>query len=184
MTLPLLLSVIGEPGVGKSTTVRWMWKSLGVTDSVEYSPRPAVTIMQRLDREGHLVGVELGRDRAGFPGSDSLSMAALPACADYLPELATELVVAEGDRLASPRFYAAAHRAGRRVLVVWLKSPTAAAERRAGRGSVQAESWLAGRRTKVLRLAADSGAVVLGADQPPPYLGAALANMARSVLNA
>jgi hypothetical protein len=180
----LLLSVIGEPGVGKSTAINSMWKALGVTQQWEHQAGRGLFYVERFDPHAELIGVELGRDRSEFPGSDGLSMSVLPAACDWItgPGSELRLVVAEGDRLASPRMYAAARSTDRKVLVIWLNGPVAAAVRRAARGTAQNDRWVRGRQTKVRRVARSQDAVELPADRQPMRLGLDIAMMVTAVL--
>jgi hypothetical protein len=176
----VLLSVIGEPGVGKTTAVTHLWRALGIRAS-EAMAGPVPHVL-RYGPGDALIGVEVGRDRADFGGTDALSFSILPRACDWIAAERAALVVAEGDRLAQARFYAAARAAGRRVLVVRLVAgPGVAAARRGARGSAQAPSWVAGRQRRVERLAVAQGAVDLCADADAPYLGAALAGMVTSL---
>jgi hypothetical protein len=177
----LLLSVIGEPGVGKSTAVGCFWRALGTARSVQYSG-PRLPTVARLDAHNAELGVEVGVDRSEFPGTDGLSMSILPTACEWIADYPARLVVAEGDRLASARFYAAARSTGRKVLVVWLKDPVAAAQRRAARGSRQDEQWIKTRQTKVRRLALSQGAIEMPAERAPMRLGLDLALMVEAIM--
>ncbi len=139
-----LLYLLGVPGVGKSTLMARL---------VQGKRRRV-----RLDPFAHTVYedglVQLGRERADFSGTDSLSMSVMPKAIAALEAGAWPRIVAEGDRLASAKYFQAAEDAGYSLVVVLLEAPEeVCAERRAERGSAQDPSWMAGRRTKVARLA-------------------------------
>ena len=174
--MSVLLSVIGEPGVGKTTAITAFWLALGIEDSLTIEvPLPHQV---RLGPGGTVLGVELGRDRKDFAGTDALSMSVLPTACEWLATADAELVVAEGDRLAQQRFYSTAREAGRRVLVVRLVAPAHVVEsRRQQRPGAQHPTWVAGRRTRSARLAEHQGALSLDATMLPARLGVMLAGM-------
>lgn len=178
----LLLSVIGEPGVGKSTAVRLMWAALGVERSE--LGHDGVPHMLRFDGSDRLIGAEVGLDRHPFGGTDALSMSVMPQALEWIQrQRDVPLIVAEGDRLASPRFYGASRRANRQVLIVWINGPTQAAARRIIRHPTQQnDSWVKGRQTKVERLARAQGAIELPAERTPTRLGYDLAQMTMATL--
>lgn len=140
-----LLYLIGEPGVGKSSIMRELLPS---GPRAEFDRPLAHTVYA----DGSL---HLGNPRpsnAAHPGTDTLSMGALPVACRWLPGFDPQVrIYGEGDRLANVRLWSAMRRAGHDVRVVLLEGP--AAERRAGRGSNQDPRWLAGRATRVRNLA-------------------------------
>lgn len=139
-----LIYVIGEPGSGKSTLVRDALADL-VSDPV---PRPFAHVDYRLN--GETLITQLGAIEGDFPGTDRLSMGVLPIAIDYVNGSSTPVILAEGDRLATMKFFGALTRP---TTLVWAHCPrSVAAERRASRGSSQSESWITGRRTKTTRL--------------------------------
>ncbi|MGH9094479.1 MAG: P-loop-containing protein [Acidimicrobiales bacterium] len=122
--------------------------------------------------------VELGVRRATFAGTDALGMSVQPKVIGWLstPVAARNLtlVVGEGDRLANDRFFQAMTDAGWELHVLVLAATlSAAAERRAARGSTQNEAWVRGRITKTVRLAQRWGAHRVE-DGPPAAVAAAL----------
>lgn len=147
-----LVYLIGEPGVGKSTLMEALTE--GLVD-VEVSPAPVPhTMFYGPYRDQHEPwAIEIGRRRADFSGTDALSMSIAPKAREWIATVPHPLVLAEGDRLASPSFWLAAEEGGYRVDVVLLDAdPEVAAARRAERGSDQGGSWLKGRLTKVRNL--------------------------------
>jgi hypothetical protein len=113
-------------------------------------------------RTYRIVGVELGRRRAGFPGTDTLPMNVCPAACRYVAGRAldeTPLLLGEGARLGNRRFLTAAVNSGWKVHLVHIfgAAPVVAAWR-AARGSNQSAAWVKGMTTQAARLAS----------QPPP----------------
>lgn len=156
MTPLHLLYIIGEPGVGKSTTMQALTAGLARV----YVAAPLHH--EFLTQQGNpaTIAVELGRTREGFPGTDTLALNANPKAIDFVSWRPAPIVLAEGDRLANMAFLEGARQAGYRVHVAWLTAGAAVpAARRAERGSNQNEAWLRGRQTKVRNLAATAARV-------------------------
>lgn len=139
-----MIYMIGVPGVGKTTA---MVAALGPGDPKQDGAVPYVV---------HGDWLQIGKERAGFGGTDALAMDAQPKVIEWLRTKKPERVIAEGDRLANAKFFQAVQDLGYDLLVVYLHAPRdVVAQRRQGRGSNQNETWLAGRETKVRRLAED-----------------------------
>lgn len=152
-----LTYLIGQPGSGKSTLMR---AATGPGRALRVDRLPIV------DHEPERVS-ELGRVRDTFSGTDALGMAVLPVAVKTLPVLAAmgRDVIAEGDRLATPKFWTAAEGQGWTVTVVLLDTPDAeCARRRAARGSSQSEAWVRGRVTKTENLRPRADVVLDGAE--------------------
>lgn len=147
-----LLYLIGEPGVGKSTTMQTLTAGLERV----YAGTPLHHEILRQPGEVATIAMELGRTREGYPGTDTLALNANPKAINFVSWRPAPIMLAEGDRLANMAFLEAAQQAGYRVHVAHLTAadPAVPAARRAGRGSQQNESWLKGRQTKVTNLAA------------------------------
>jgi hypothetical protein len=157
-----LVYLIGEPGSGKTTLMaelvgRLEWKQ-------EAEPIPHIWY-------GDGVACQIGVRREGFAGTDGLSMSIQPKAVAWILNRPATLVLAEGDRLANDGFFKAAKRAGYALWLVYLNlPPELAVERRAARGSTQNATWLAGRVTKVKRLAERWYHLTLPAEEPPEAL--------------
>lgn len=148
--MPDLTYVIGEPGVGKSTLVQAALEGLW---------------WHRVDKPfAHMIYkekvVQLGRNKNGFNGTDALSMSVQPKVLDWLKLEPYDLVIAEGDRLATGSFFTRViHETSYDLTIVLLKAPADLVERRRTYRArylgvkPQDESWVAGRRTKVKHLA-------------------------------
>lgn len=158
-----LLYLIGQPGSGKSTLFRTALA--GATFTEERQP------FLHLDFGG---GIELGGRREQFSGTDMLAMNVQPKVIQWLNQTPARAIIAEGDRLANDSFFRAVVSAGWQLRVVLLDCPDAvAAARRAARGSNQNPSWVAGRASKVRRLAVEwvmRSADRLDATRPPAEL--------------
>lgn len=173
-----LLYVIGEPGIGKSTAVAGL-----LAPYAEWEVSKPIAHRLFTDDRARLVAIALGKSRAGFPGTDTLPMNVMPRACEWIGATSPhDLVIGEGDRLASPKFWTAAERAGHRVgLVALTASPEVASERRARRGSVQQDAWLTGRMTRVRNTIRDHGPEVIDADRAPEEIVADLARLARNL---
>lgn len=143
------LYVIGEPGTGKSTLVEQL------TAGYEAQERDVPFAHRWHPGTFPEAVVELGARRDQFGGTDALAMNVQPRVEQYLATTEHNLVLAEGDRLANPKFFDAAIEAGWKLLIARLYvKPRTALARRQARGSRQDASWVKSRATKVERLAA------------------------------
>jgi len=142
--------VIGLPGSGKTTMVE---------RAVDLLAEHPVVIIDR----GTVPHVRLdywlwhiGRPRADFGGTDTLSMSIQPRAIRWLDEIRHEcdVLVGEGDRLANAAFFAACPE----LTIVHLDVPLELARFRANvradqmKRPRQNESWWKGRATKVANL--------------------------------
>lgn len=147
-----LVYLIGPPAAGKSTLMQMLTGGCDRAPSLTPFPHDIL-----IDPATALpVGAEMGRRRAGFPGTDTLAMNVSPIVCRWLAEGGGPgLLLGEGDRLAHLAVFTAATQGGRRVVLGHVSAPQRVLDARcAGRGSSQAESWRAGRATKVDRLTA------------------------------
>lgn len=145
-----LIAIIGAPGTGKSTLMkewmsRWEW---------EY------------DRDGlvdHYVSgdlIVLGKYEDGevFGGTDKLSMSVAPEVVEFLDKHQESIVLFEGDRLTSKKFFNTVLEKGWNLRIVALDVPKEERERRyAERGSNQDPTWLQGRISKVENIVEEFG---------------------------
>lgn len=156
-----LLYLIGIPGSGKSSIMRALL-SQGHYTRWQQASEPCPHIIHQHPAEGlgsetgggwpHIL-VELGVQRSSFPGTDGLRMDIMPEALKFLEVNPHPVVVAEGDRLSSVKFFKAARDNGYEVHIIWIDMPEEiAAARRELRGSHQHPSWVKGRVTKVHRL--------------------------------
>lgn len=153
-----IIGVGGLPATGKSSLVLSAVRQLGgwgvfrplVIGAVRGYVAPVHQLL--------LLGVY---DSRGFPGTDRLSMNVQEPTIDLIEGLVgnrgmnVQRVLFEGDRLFSHSFVqriSANPRIGMRMFVLAADDAVAAA-RRTQRFSVQSGSWIAGRQTKLTRLA-------------------------------
>lgn len=177
-----LIYMIGAPGIGKSTLMRELTKNC---DRYEVPGKPAY---DALLKEGKIAGVELGRRRENFSGTDALPMDAHPRALEWIGQAPFPLVLAEGQRLGTLAFFRAAHESGYNVHVLALDSPPeVSARRRAQRGSSQSESWVKGATTRaahLLQKALSSGlfdVAILDAENSPQRLAEDARTLVRSL---
>jgi hypothetical protein len=147
---PTAVYVVGAPGVGKTTL---MHRLLAGTERGE--PEPVGHNGMRVEplrRGGSLVGVHVGVSRPDFGGTDALGMAVAPDAVRWLDDpdapYARERVWGEGARLGIPAFLRALAGRGPTTVVLLTLPPDVLAERHAGRGSAQDETWRKGAATR------------------------------------
>jgi predicted nucleotide kinase in modified base biosynthesis len=150
-----LVYVSGAPATGKSTLMASL--TAGCQREAEakpfahdwlYDPRERGSLLTRL-------GVEVGRRRDSFSGTDALGMSVSPVACRWIAGRPAHLVLAEGDRLANRAFLTAAAEAGYAVHFVHLHADAHLLDARcAARGSKQSPAWRKGRTTKSANLAA------------------------------
>jgi hypothetical protein len=144
----VVLWIVGEPGVGKTTLARQF-----VEPDSYLVPRPKLTVGARVVAAGHYVG-------GSFDGADNVPIGQIP---ELLPFWEREgfrdshrVTLFDGDKFssqASIKFFTQRWVHLVHLVCALLIGPELAAERRRARGSSQAESWIAGRRTKSRRFA-------------------------------
>jgi hypothetical protein len=155
-----LLYLTGPPASGKSSLMA------ALTTGCHRAPRaepgkPEIPYDVLVDPlTGGALGLELGRRREGFPGTDTMAMNVAPAVCRWLAtSLPGPLIFGEGDRLGYPGFLDAASAAGYEVTLVHVTAAQGELDARAEyRGSKQNAQWARGRATKAANLAAHATA--------------------------
>lgn len=156
-TRPLMLYLVGRPGAGKSTLMAALTAGLPFVERKQP--------VAHLDYGGRVV--QLGRNREGFPGTDTLGMASIVTVQSWVSSNERPMVLlGEGDRLATPKFFDHCRAAGYETTVVGVVSPNdTVQQRRAARTDWHPnEAWLRGRDTKAAKLCAAADLVVPGDD--------------------
>jgi hypothetical protein len=145
--MTILGYLIGAPGAGKTTTFhKALPPPLGDGEA-----QPGVIFYG-------LTGIAACTIGPHRRGTDALPMNVITTAVEALRPLreADMTIYGEGDRLANMRFFQTALTHGFDLRVAWLDTrESVAAARRVDRGTNQNASWVRGRRTKVLRLAAN-----------------------------
>ena len=156
-TRPLMLYLVGQPGAGKSTLMAALTAGMPFVER-----KHPVAHLDYGDRV-----VQLGRHRSEFPGTDTLGMAAITPVTGWVRSNERPMVLlGEGDRLATPRFFDAGRAAGYEATVVGVAvdTMTIGARRNARTDWHPNEAWLRGRDTKSRKLCAAADLVVPGDD--------------------
>lgn len=162
--------LLGDPGVGKSTAMRWIRFHLGVQARQVDKPFAHQLWM----KDGVVEAVEFGAIRPPFPGTDTLSMSVIEKAIPYTEALAMKRVPiwAEGDRLANNRFFEAVRAAGYTLQLFYLTAPAEiVADRRETRAKthglkIQDGVWVQSRSTKARALAEAWHATVIPTYHP------------------
>lgn len=163
--------LIGAPGAGKTTTMKWIRFHMGVV------PRPVLQPFAHTlwMKDGDVKATELGANRGPFSGTDALSMSVIEKAVpfiDFLGRVGRTPVFAEGDRLSNVRFFEAIRAAGYTLKLFYLEAPEELlAERRRQRQALygakaQDPTWVIGRASKARALAQAWGATVIPTYHP------------------
>lgn len=148
-----LVYLVGPPGVGKSSVMAALTqhcervpRSGPLAHDILYRPQP-------VPESARVVGVELGRRRAAYSGTDALGMAVQPHAVEWIGRATCPLVLGEGARLGNVGFLSAARLAGYALYLVHLSADgRTLADRRLQRGSHQSPVWIRGAETRARRI--------------------------------
>jgi hypothetical protein len=136
----LILWIVGEPGIGKTTVARTLLQSYGPRGHEYQSPK--WTCFGNVAGAGHWRGTK-------FDGADTLPISdiklALPFFVNVIP---AEIAILDGDKLASQGAVQFATEVDCKLMCFHLIGSETALRRRLARGTHQQEHWVAGRRTK------------------------------------
>lgn len=155
-----LLYIVGEPGAGKSTLMREIYKGWGyqmVAKPFLYTEFANGVIM-------------LGGIRDGYPGTDMLGLDASPRVVEWLQEYHPPLVMGEGARLGTAKFLISAQSLGYDIHLVRMVSAGEARARRNARPDPQRASFVKGQVTKSADVAAEFHALDISPTMPPEFL--------------
>jgi len=137
-----IIGIIGAPGTGKSTLMkkwmeRWDWEYYRTGQLDHYV-------------SGDLIVLGVYPEGETFGGTDKLSMSIAPQVVEFLDNNEDKIILFEGDRLNSKKFFQEVLDKGWNLRIVALDVPKEERERRyAERGSEQDPTWLQGRISKV-----------------------------------
>lgn len=145
-----LIAVIGAPGTGKSTVMKswmqhWEWE-YNRTGLLDHYTSGDLIVLGRYD-EGETFG-----------GTDRLAMNVMPEAIQFLQDTEEKIIIFEGDRLTSSKFFNAALEAGYELNIINLIVLDNIREQRyADRGSDQDQKFINGRITKVKNIVEEFG---------------------------
>lgn len=137
-----VIGIIGAPGTGKTTLMkqwmeRWDWEYHRTGQLDHYV-------------SGDLVVLGVYPEGETFGGTDKLSMSIAPQVVEFLDNNQDKIILFEGDRLNSKKFFQEVLDKGWNLRIVALDVPKEERERRyEERGSEQDPTWLQGRISKV-----------------------------------
>jgi len=169
---PLVLYVLGEPGIGKTTTVRFLLQDARIREQpyVEQTytkpPAPKWTIARDVVAAGLYQGM-------AFDGADTIpyngARAALEYWRDNLAPTA-RLTVLDGARFSTKPSLAFLRELGATIVGVHLVAANAAAERRSARATAagvreQSKNWVKGAASGAYNFAAAIGAHKIDANR-------------------
>lgn len=145
-----LIALIGIPGTGKSTVMkewmeRWDWEYKR-TGLVDHYVSGDLIVLGRYDED------------AVFGGTDVLAMNVMPEAIEFLENNDDKIILFEGDRLTSSKFFNAALDAGYDLKIIQLVTLTDKREQRyVDRGSDQDQKFINGRMTKIKNIVEEFG---------------------------
>lgn len=137
----MVLWIVGEPGIGKTTIARMLLESHWRRDLEIISPK-----WTGFGPDMCAAGWWRGEK---FDGADTLPISqiklALPYWRDHMSH---RVAVIDGDKLSNSGAVQVANEMGARMACVLLTGVSEAIDRRLVRGTAQNEKWIDGRRTK------------------------------------
>ena len=145
-----LIAMIGVPGSGKSTVMKefmyeWEW-SKDRYKLLDYHRSGDVFVLGKYE-EGEV-----------FCGTDRLAMNVMPDAIEFLEETKEGVVVFEGDRLSSSKYFKEAQRIGWELSIYHIIASESERERRyKERGSDQSAKFIESRVTKVDNIVEEFG---------------------------
>lgn len=147
-----LVMLLGEPCSGKTTVARKVIEGLREANSrvMSYKWKEVECTLYFPEMIG-VLGIYKGET---FDGTDKLALHTQPQALELLAELENWAWFVEGDRYATPSFLERARQLGDVYVAALLVAPPVLEQRRAQRAKVQDPTWLAGRHTKFMNLAA------------------------------
>lgn len=146
--------LVGPPGVGKTSVMTCLKRPYLEGDAHRAWDR-SLLWMTPLFSEDHVAGVELGRRRDRFGGTDALGMSVMPHAKLWVTTATLPaLVLGEGARLGTVPFLSLLAEYADLTVVHLTADPGVLDTRRALRGSNQSPSWMRGAETRA-RNAAD-----------------------------
>ena len=137
-----IIAIIGAPGTGKSTLMKswmenWDWVHQRTGQLDHYV-------------SGDLIVLGVYPDDEVFGGTDKLSMSIAPQVEEFLDNNEDKIILFEGDRLNSKKFFQTVLDKGWDLKIIALDTVAEERERRyEERGSDQDPTWLQGRISKV-----------------------------------
>ena len=137
-----IFGIIGAPGTGKTTLMKhwmenWEWVHHRTGQLDHYV-------------SGDLIVLGVYPDGEVFGGTDKLSMSIAPQVEEFLDNNEDKVILFEGDRLNSKKFFQTVLDKGWNLKIIALDTSTEERERRyEERGSDQDPTWLQGRISKV-----------------------------------
>ena len=147
------LYVVGPPGVGKTTLMR-MLKAEWLEGPPHQAWPKSLVWVTPLFAPDRLVGLEIGRQRDAFGGTDALGMAVMPQALHWVGVARfPEVVLGEGARLGTAIFLGALGKRTDLTVVHLVAEEATLAERRAARGSKQDPTWMRGAATRAANTA-------------------------------
>lgn len=138
------LYIIGPVGSGKSTLMAAITATVPVVG----------TSMLPVAHTQYRHGIQLGWQRDIVPGADTLAMNCITKVEPWIAEKRPYVLLAEGERLATSRFFDFLIATGYHLSIIYLDLPIEFTEQRiAGRTRMTAQTIIESRQTKARGLA-------------------------------